>query len=286
MENIFLSWGWYTALLIFPFCKSYFGDESGQSPSFQQQAWALEPPVSELQDGARCLGPRVSDRPCKDIPSAALWLFCGQSELITQRCKQGFCQVMVSSKPWVHSGSGLIRLLFFFLIALKFWLRIIVGSIENKDKSDFPCIPKGLHDSPLFHLQTDLELQVFLVGFQALIYWDAVISMEPEKITIALLSALQASMLKTPFSLWPSAKGLSDLGSLSSYVNRVRSEWSPRFPLALYLWLLPGHFSVFMMTFSWRCRFTYWLFLYFPPLIVFPQDMWWVQTIVSLSWYL
>lgn len=175
---------------------------------------------------------------------------------------------------------------FFFLIALKFWLRIIVGSIENKDKSDFPCIPKGLHDSPLFHLQTDLELQAFLVGFQALIYWDAVISMEPEKITIALLSALQASMLKTPFSLWPSAKGLSDLGSLSSYVNRVRSEWSPRFPLALYLWLLPGHFSVFMMTFSWRCRFTYWLFLYFPPLIVFPQDMWWVQTIVSLSWYL
>ena len=65
---------------------------------------------------------------------------------------------------WPHPAA------FFFLIALKFWLRIIVGSIENKDKSDFPCIPKGLHDSPLFHLQTDLELQVFLVGFQALIY--------------------------------------------------------------------------------------------------------------------
>ena len=83
----------------------------------------------------------------------------------------GLLSPLVSSKPYVHSGSGLIQLLFCcFLIALKFWLRIILGSIENKDKSDFPCIPKGLHDSPLFHLQTNLELQVFLAGFQALIY--------------------------------------------------------------------------------------------------------------------
>ena len=199
----------------------------------------------------------------------------------------GLLSPLVSSKPCVHSGSGLIQLLFCcFLIALKFWLRIILGSIENKDKSDFPCIPKGLHDSPLFHLQTNLELQVFLAGFQALIYWAAVIWIQPEKITILLFSTLQASMFKSPFSLWPSTNGLSDLRSLSSYVNRVRSEWSPRFLLALSLWSLAGHFSVFMMTFSGRFRFTYWLFLYFPHLPMFPQDMWWVQTIVSLSWYL
>ena len=126
---------------------------------------------------------------------------------------------LVSSKPCVHSGSGLVQLLFFFfLIALKFWLRIILGSIENKDKSDFPCIPKGLHDSPLFRLQTNLELQVFLAGFQALIYWAAVISIQSEKITTPLFSTLQASVFKSPFSLWPPTDGLSDLGSLSSYV--------------------------------------------------------------------
>ena len=52
----------------------------------------------------------------------------------------------LASSGWVVSAA------FFFLIALKFWLRIILGSIDNEDKSDFPCIPQGLHDSLLFHL--------------------------------------------------------------------------------------------------------------------------------------
>lgn len=74
----------------------------------------------------------------------------------------------------------------------------------------------------------------FRLDFQTLIYWGGVMSRQPEKITIPLFSTLQASMFKSPFSLWPSTNWLSDLGSLSSYVNRVRSEWSPRF-LLLYL---------------------------------------------------
>lgn len=185
----------------------------------------------------------------------------------------------------VHFGVSLLQLachscffFFFFLIALRFWLRIILGSLENKDKSDLPCIPKGIgnwRDSLLFHFQTNLELKVLLVGFQSLFYGDAVMLRQPEKVTIPFFSALQASMFKSSFSLWPSTNWLCDVGSVASYVNRVRSEWSPRFLLALSLWSLPGLFSVIVMTYSWRCRFTWWLFLflYHPHLIVFLQDM-------------
>lgn len=169
----------------------------------------------EQQDGASCLRPGAGDR---------------TSDRGASRASTTSQSAPSPSPFWCQPPpAGLSQLLFFFffLIALRFWLRIILGSLENKDKSDLPCIPKGIgnwRDSLLFHFQTNLELKVLLVGFQSLFYGDAVMLRQPEKVTIPFFSALQASMFKSSFSLWPSTNWLCDVGSVASYVNRVRSE--------------------------------------------------------------
>lgn len=85
-------------------------------------------------------------------PGRVVLINTGQGNLAIQtEVHVGFlslpCQPQAPSLFWLQSQpAGLLQLLFIYLfifIALRFWLRMILGSLGNKDKSDLPCIPRA-----------------------------------------------------------------------------------------------------------------------------------------------
>lgn len=90
----------------------------------------------------------VTDPPRVFLLSPVVVIDTGRSSLIVQtEVGVEFRSPRDSPKPRVRAGSGLIQLrLFIYLfiwIALRFWLRMSLGSLETEDKSDFPCIPRA-----------------------------------------------------------------------------------------------------------------------------------------------
>lgn len=144
----------------------FWGCALGNVQGFQQQAKPLEPCVwsSRIRQGALC--PRESRRGF--LLLSHVTIITGQSSPVTQRWKQIFCHLADSPNPILALASFswvLFYFILFYFTALRFWLRIFLGSLL-RIKINLTLYSQEPCNSPLLRFQTHLEPLVFLVGFQ------------------------------------------------------------------------------------------------------------------------